>query len=67
MAECADYQLEAGGHTDSQGSEGFNADLSRGRAQALVAAMAGAGIDVTNMTARGCGESQPIATNETEE
>ena len=67
MAECADYQLEAGGHTDSQGSEGFNADLSRGRAQALVAAMAGAGIDVTNMTARGYGESQPIATNETEE
>ncbi|MGN7868145.1 OmpA family protein [Paracoccus sp. 22332] len=67
MAECADFQIEAGGHTDSQGSEGFNADLSRGRAQALVAAMAGAGIDVANMTARGYGESQPIATNETEE
>lgn len=67
MAECGDFQLEAGGHTDSQGSEGFNADLSRGRAQALVAAMADAGIDVTNMTARGYGESQPIATNETEE
>lgn len=67
MAECADFAIEAGGHTDTQGSEGFNADLSRGRAQALVAAMAGAGIDVTNMTARGYGESQPIATNETEE
>lgn len=67
MAECADFQIEAGGHTDSQGSEGFNADLSRGRAQALVAAMSDAGIDVTNMTARGYGESQPIATNETEE
>ncbi|MCZ0960578.1 OmpA family protein [Paracoccus benzoatiresistens] len=67
MAECADFQLEAGGHTDTQGSEGFNADLSRGRAQALVAAMADAGIDVTNMTARGYGESQPIASNETEE
>ncbi|WP_347137554.1 OmpA family protein [Paracoccus sp. SSK6] len=67
MAECADFRLEAGGHTDAQGSEGFNADLSRGRAQALVAAMADAGIDVTNMTARGYGESQPIASNETEE
>lgn len=67
MAECADFQIEAGGHTDSQGSEGFNADLSRTRAQALVAAMADAGIDVTNMTARGYGESQPIATNDTEE
>lgn len=67
MAECADFQIEAGGHTDAQGSQGFNADLSRGRAQALLAAMADAGIDVTNMTARGYGESQPIAPNDTEE
>ncbi|MTE00521.1 OmpA family protein [Paracoccus sp. YIM 132242] len=67
MTECADFQIEAGGHTDAQGSEGFNADLSRGRAQALVGAMAGAGIDITNMTARGYGESQPIASNDTEE
>jgi OOP family OmpA-OmpF porin len=67
MGECGDFPIEAGGHTDSQGSEGFNADLSRRRAQALVAAMADAGIDVTNLTARGYGESQPIATNETEQ
>ena len=67
MAECADFQMEAGGHTDSQGSEGFNADLSRARAQALVAAMAEAGIDTANLTARGYGESQPIASNDTEE
>ncbi|WP_378941618.1 OmpA family protein [Paracoccus sp. R86501] len=67
MSECAEFQIEAGGHTDSQGSDGFNAELSRGRAQAIVAAMKGAGIDVTNMTSRGYGESQPIATNDTEE
>ncbi|MBK4217727.1 OmpA family protein [Paracoccus caeni] len=67
MTECSTFQIEAGGHTDSQGSEGFNADLSRGRAQALVTAMREAGIDVSNMTSRGYGESQPIATNETEE
>ncbi|MGP9803791.1 OmpA family protein [Paracoccus sp. NSM] len=67
MADCADFQIEAGGHTDSQGSEGFNADLSRARAQAILTAMAETGIDVTHMTARGYGESQPIATNETEE
>ncbi|SNR41864.1 OmpA family protein [Paracoccus sediminis] len=67
MAECANFQIEAGGHTDAQGSERFNADLSRGRAQALVAAMTDAGIDTANMTARGYGESQPIATNETDE
>ena len=67
MAECADFPIEAGGHTDSQGSEGFNADLSRSRAQALVAAMTDAGIDTANMTARGYGESQPIASNDTDE
>lgn len=67
MEDCAEFQIEAGGHTDSQGSEGFNADLSRSRAQAIVSAMAEAGIDVGNMTSRGYGESQPIATNETEE
>lgn len=67
MADCADFQIEAGGHTDSQGSEAFNADLSRARAQAILTAMAETGIDVTHMTARGYGESQPIATNETEE
>ncbi|MFC3167698.1 OmpA family protein [Paracoccus fontiphilus] len=67
MAECADFRIEAGGHTDSQGSDGFNADLSRGRAQALVAAMTDAGIDTSSMTARGYGESQPIASNESEE
>lgn len=67
MENCADFQMEAGGHTDSQGSEGFNADLSRARAQALVTAMTEAGIDTTNMTSRGYGESRPIAGNETEE
>ena len=67
MVECADYQLEAGGHTDSQGSEAFNADLSRGRARALVAAMQDVGINVSNMTSRGYGEGQPIANNDTEE
>ena len=66
MADCAEFQIEAGGHTDSQGSSGFNADLSRARAQALVAAMSAAGIDTVNMAARGYGESQPIAGNDTE-
>ncbi|WP_410217734.1 OmpA family protein [Paracoccus sp. (in: a-proteobacteria)] len=67
MTDCAEFPIEAGGHTDAQGSQGFNADLSRGRAQAIVAAMQQAGITVTNMTARGYGESQPVATNETDE
>lgn len=67
MTDCTDFQIEAGGHTDSQGSEGFNAELSRSRAQAIVTAMADAGIPVSNMSVRGYGESRPVATNQTEE
>lgn len=67
MTDCSEFRMEAGGHTDSQGSEGFNADLSRARAQAVVTAMSESGIDTANMTSRGYGESRPIATNDTEE
>lgn len=67
MVDCADFQIEAGGHTDSQGSAGFNADLSRARAQTLVSVMTETGIDTRHMTSRGYGESQPIAGNDTEE
>ncbi len=66
MKDCADFRMEIGGHTDSQGSEGFNATLSRERAQAVLEAMRADGIDVSNLTARGYGESQPIDSNETE-
>lgn len=66
MADCADFRIEIGGHTDSQGSDGWNAELSRARAQAVLTALGGAGADIRHMTARGYGESQPIASNETE-
>lgn len=66
MKDCADFRIEIGGHTDSQGSEGFNAELSRSRAQAVLEAMGKDGIDITNMSAKGYGESQPIAENDTD-
>lgn len=66
MSDCDEYRIEIGGHTDSQGSETFNAELSRKRAQAVLDAMTGAGIATKLMDAHGYGESQPIADNETE-
>lgn len=66
MALCGDFRIELGGHTDSQGSEGFNAELSRSRAQAVLTAMHDAGIATANLTARGYGESRPIAENDTD-
>ncbi|WP_323716633.1 OmpA family protein [Paracoccus aminovorans] len=66
MTLCADFRIEVGGHTDSQGSAGFNAELSRSRAQAVLTAMKEAGIDTANLTAKGYGESRPVAENDTD-
>ncbi len=54
------------GHTDNLGDAGYNQSLSERRAQAVVTALVNSGIDRSRLTARGYGESQPIADNDTE-
>lgn len=66
LDECGDFRIEVGGHTDAQGSEAFNASLSAGRAQAVLEAMAKAGIATTHLSVRGYGESVPVADNDTD-
>ena len=56
-----------GGHTDAQGSEAFNAELSRRRAQAVVDYLVKDGIPASKLSAAGYGETRPVATNETAE
>lgn len=53
------------GHTDSSGSAAFNQRLSQKRADAVKSYLADQGIDASKITAKGYGESQPVATNET--
>lgn len=60
-------QIEIGGHTDSQGSEEFNRKLSQQRAESVRAALVGLGIDQAAVTAKGFGEAEPIASNDTSE
>ena len=67
LTACPPMQLEIGGHTDSQGSEGGNQALSQARAEAVLLALQGRRVDITGMTAEGYGESMPIADNETED
>ena len=55
------------GHTDSQGADEYNQDLSMARAQSVVDYFAAAGIDAARLRAEGAGESEPIADNETAE
>ena len=58
---------EIGGHSDSQGAEAFNVDLSRRRALAVRDYLASRGITVTQLAVAGYGESQPVADNTTVE
>ncbi|NNF66507.1 MAG: OmpA family protein [Gammaproteobacteria bacterium] len=59
-------EVEVEGHTDNQGSAEHNRRLSRLRADAVRQYLIEAGIDATQIRARGYGESRPIASNDSE-
>jgi OOP family OmpA-OmpF porin len=67
LRECQTVKMEIGGHTDSQGSEGMNERLSQERADAVLSAIMARRVLTANLTAKGYGESEPIADNGTEE
>jgi OOP family OmpA-OmpF porin len=67
LVACPPMQLEIGGHTDAQGSEGGNQALSQARAEAVLVALQGRRVDTSGMTAVGFGEATPIADNASEE
>lgn len=62
-----DLTIEIIGHTDSRGDDGYNQRLSEERAAAVKARLEGLGIAAARMSTTGRGESQPVASNETEE
>ena len=55
------------GHTDATGSEEYNLDLSRLRSQSVSNHLAGVGVNSTRFSIMGYGESQPVASNDTDE
>lgn len=67
LKQCGEVRMEIGGHTDSQGREVMNQQLSQARAQAVLNALRDRRVLTSNITAKGYGEEQPIADNETEE
>jgi OmpA-OmpF porin, OOP family len=67
LADCPGLRAEIAGHTDSQGSEGGNLALSQARAEAVLIALQGRGVDTSGMQAQGYGEAQPIADNDTQD
>lgn len=55
------------GHTDSDGSEEYNLQLSRSRANSVANYLESLTVNPTRFTIMGYGEQQPIASNETAE
>ncbi|WP_170333148.1 OmpA family protein [Ruegeria arenilitoris] len=67
LRECGPIRLEIQGHTDSQGREEMNQQLSQSRAQSILNELRGRRVPTASFTAVGYGETQPIADNGTEE
>ena len=74
IRKVADYmkknpsaRFEVQGHTDNQGSDKVNDPLSQQRAEAVVKALEGEGVDPFNLRPVGKGSHEPVADNKTEE
>lgn len=67
MKQNPDMKLELSGHTDGKGSVAYNQKLSEQRAKAVYDYLVKAGVSKTNLTWKGYGKSEPIATNDTAE
>jgi outer membrane protein OmpA-like peptidoglycan-associated protein len=60
-------RIEVGGHTDNVGNDEANQKLSEHRASAVRDFLLAHGIAPDRVTAKGYGESRPVASNDTEE
>jgi len=56
-------RIEIGGHTDDEGTEEYNFDLSMKRARAVYGYLLEHGIDAGRLSYKGYGESSPVSSN----
>jgi outer membrane protein OmpA-like peptidoglycan-associated protein len=65
LIQYPETRIRVAGHTDSDGAEAFNQDLSVRRAEAVRNALVQQGVAAARISIIGFGESQPIADNTT--
>ncbi len=65
MNQYPEYSLNINGHTDSQGDDKMNLDLSQRRAKSCYTYLEYKGIAAARMASTGLGETQPVADNKT--
>ncbi|MDX2246355.1 MAG: OmpA family protein [Bacteroidia bacterium] len=67
MGDYPEYSLRASGHTDSEGNDGYNFELSEKRAKTCADYLISKGVASERLVYRGYGEAKPVADNITEE
>ena len=66
LSSFGDSKLLLVGHTDSQGTDSYNLDLSRRRAASVARYLESHGVSSTRVETTGRGETEPIAGNDTD-
>jgi OOP family OmpA-OmpF porin len=67
LKSCPNVAVRVEGHTDSIGTDAYNQGLSERRANTVRNYLIDRGVPASRLTAVGFGESQPIASNDTDE
>jgi outer membrane protein OmpA-like peptidoglycan-associated protein len=67
LATDSSRKIRIEGFADASGSQPYNVQLSKRRADAVKSALVNAGADSNQITTYGYGEAKPLATNQTEQ
>jgi outer membrane protein OmpA-like peptidoglycan-associated protein len=67
LGEYNQTYIDVYGHTDSTGSDAYNQALSERRALSVADYLAGHGVQQARIATRGYGETQPVASNDTDD
>ena len=67
LQSSPDLRIEIGGHTDNVGTAESNLKLSESRARSVMEALVARKVEASRLTAKGYGQTAPVADNRTED